>query len=322
MLHRRGGCDTHRGRRAALVGVDGSGVPGAGVATLLVQHLQAVLDEPAHLLGRLEPVVRVLGERAHDEAVQLRRHLVQDLGRQHGGVLDMLVDHGQRGLTGERRAQREKFVEQAADGVQVGAVVDGLAEGLLGREVLRGAHDHAGLRHGRLRAVQGARDAEVHHLHRAGVGDDHVRGLDVAVHDAVLVRVGERFQDTRDDDQGLFGTRRLRAEQEVADGAALDQLHDDVRDGAAGDDVLAGVVDRHDRMVVEPRDRLCLAGEAGLGDRVLGEIGTEQLDGDRAPEAYVLGREDLRHATPAESAGQSIPTVPDEPAVTPHLRRI
>ena len=44
------------------------------------------------------------------------------------------------------------------------------------------------------RAVQGAGDAEVHHLDRAGLGDDDVRGLDVAVHDAVLVRVREGFE--------------------------------------------------------------------------------------------------------------------------------
>lgn len=201
-------------------------------------------------------------------------------------------------------------------------MVDGLAEGLLGRQVLGRAHDHAGLRHGRLRAVQGARDAEVHHLHRTGVGDDHVRRLDVAVHDAVLVRVGEGLQDTGDNDQCLLGAGRLGVQEEVADRAALDDLHHDVGDDRAADGVLAGVVHGDDRVVVEARDRLGLAREAGLGDRVLGEVGAQELDRDGASEPDVLRGENLRHAAPAESVGQPVPAVADQPAVAPQLRRI
>ncbi|BCK70044.1 hypothetical protein Srufu_039970 [Streptomyces libani subsp. rufus] len=48
----------------------------------------------------------------------------------------MLVDDRERGLAGERRPQREEFVEQTAGGVEVGAGVDGLAERLLRGEVL------------------------------------------------------------------------------------------------------------------------------------------------------------------------------------------
>lgn len=88
------------------------------------------------------------------------------------------------------------------------------------------------------------------------------------------------------------------------------------------DHVLTGVVHGDDGVVVEPGDRLGLAREAGLGDRVLGQVGTEQLDRDGAPEAYVLGREHLGHAAPAESVGQPVPAVPHKSAVTPHLRRI
>lgn len=211
----------------------------------------------------------------------------------------MLVDHRQRRLAGERGPQREQFVQQTAGRVQVGAVVDGLAEGLLRGEVLRCAHDHAGLGHRRLRAVQGARDAEVHHLHRTGVRDDHVRRLDVAVHDAVLVRVGERLQDTRHDDQRLLGPGGLGVDQQVADRAALDELHHDVRHDRVADDVLARVVHGDDGVVVESGHRLRLTREAGLGHQVLGQVGAEQFDRDGAPEAHVLGRKHLGHAAPA-----------------------
>lgn len=116
----------------ALVHRDRAGVPRTRVAALDLEHLKAVLDQAAHLLGALEPVVRVLRERAHDQPVQLRRHRAQDLGRRDRNVLDVLVHHRQRGLAGERGPQRQEFVEQAAGGVEVGAVVDGLAQRLLG----------------------------------------------------------------------------------------------------------------------------------------------------------------------------------------------
>ncbi len=234
----------------------------------------------------------------------------------------MLVHNGKRRLTGERGPQREQFVEQTAGGVQVGAVVDGLAQRLLGGEVLRRSHDHAGLGHRRLRAVQRTGDAEVHHLDRAGVRDDHVGRLDVPVHDPVLVRVGQRLQHPGDDDQRLLRRRGLRVEQQVADGAALDELHDDVRDGLTGHGVLAGVVHRHHRMVVEAGDRLRLTREPGLGDRVLGKIGAQQLHRDRTSQPDVLGREDLGHAAPAQAAGQPVASVADDTADAPGIGAI
>ena len=90
----------------------------------------------------------------------------------------------------------------------------------------------------------------------------------------------------------------------------------------AADQVLAGVVDRDHRVVVEPGDRLGLAREAGLGDGVLGQVGAEQLDRDGAAQPDVLGGEHLGHAAPAESVGQPVAAVADQPAVTPQLRRI
>jgi hypothetical protein len=67
---------------------------------------------------------------------------------------------------------------------------------LLGRQVLRGAHDRAGLGHVR-RA--GARDPEVGDLRAALLVDDHVVGLDVAVHDPALVREARGAQDLEHD---------------------------------------------------------------------------------------------------------------------------
>lgn len=168
--------------------------------------------------------------------------------------------------------------------------------------------------------MQRTGDAEVHDLDGAAVRDDHVRGLDVTVHDAVLVAVGQRLQYTGDDDQRLVRRRGVGVQQQIADGVALDQLHHDVRHGVAADQILTGVVDRDHGMVVQPGHGLRLTREAGLGNRVLGEVGTQQLHGDGTAETDILGCEHLRHATAAQPSREPVAAIADQPAIAPHLR--
>src|SRR4029077_11712249 len=97
------------------------------------------------------------------------------------------------GLAGEER------VEEHADGVEVGALIDGLAEGLLGGEVAGRAHRHALFRGLGERAGSGVvvagdhlRDAEVEYLDGAATVDgqapEDVVELDVAMEDPGRVR--------------------------------------------------------------------------------------------------------------------------------------
>ena len=81
---------------------------------------------------------------------------------------------------------------------------------LLGTHVLRRAHHQAGLRHLLARlAARRLGDAEVHDLHavrrRRGLRDHDVVGLEIAVHDAQVVRRLERVGGLPDD---LGGARR------------------------------------------------------------------------------------------------------------------
>ena len=81
--------------------------------------------------------------------------------------------------------------------------VRGIARRLLGRHVRRRADRRAELRERRAgrrrrRGRDGLRDAEVGDDRRAPGEEDVVR-LDVAVHDAALVRVGERARDVAQD---------------------------------------------------------------------------------------------------------------------------
>ncbi len=76
--------------------------------------------------------------------------------------------------------------------------------------------------------------------------------------------------------------------------------------------VLAGVVDRDDRGVVQRGRGLRLAPEAGLELRVAGEVGAQQLDGDVAAQAHVAAAVDLGHAAVAEH-GPELVAVRQEP---------
>ena len=102
-------------------------------------------------------------------------------------------------------------------------------------------------------------DAEVGDLHLALRRDEHVAGLDVAVHDAV--RVGERRAPSAMSARDLGAAATARAARRldhVAERLAVDVLHDD----EGGVVLLAPVVDRDDVRVVQAGGGLRLAPEA------------------------------------------------------------
>ena len=94
---------------------------------------------------------------------------------------------------GEGGLEREQLVERGAEGVDVAAVVDdhALGERLLGAHVAERAEQVAGHRHAGV--LFDAGQAEVGDPELAGVVDQEVGRLDVAVEDAVLVGVVEGF---------------------------------------------------------------------------------------------------------------------------------
>ena len=189
---------------------------------------------------------------------------------------------------------REHLVEHAPERVDVGARVDGLALRLLGREVRGGADHRRGLR--RRGVALHPRDAEVHHLHLAGARDHHVRGLDVAVHDAVRVRGLQRRRDLLGELDGLHRRGRAAGREERRERAPLDVLHHDVLRVAVG----AGVEDAHDVRVVQARRGLRLTAEPRDESGVAVERVEEDLDRDGAVERRVEAPEDLGHPALAD----------------------
>ena len=116
---------------------------------------------------------------------------------------------GTRDDLGQRRRTHEQLVQHDAERVDIAARVHGDTAGLLGRHVLQRS-DHVALFGsvrllGELLVVDGFGDAEIDDFRngRAVVKrDEHVWGLDVAVNNALDVRVMSRFTDGREERQG------------------------------------------------------------------------------------------------------------------------
>ncbi len=130
------------------------------------------------------------------------------------------------------------------------------------------------------------------------LGDQDVAGLDVPVHQIVLVGGVERGRQLAGDAQR--GRRRERT-LPVEQGAQVlpgDVAHGDVQDALG----LAGLEDGHDVRVLDRGGHPGLLGEAAAEGVVAGVLGGEQFEGDGAAEAQVPGAVDDGHAAAAQLA--------------------
>ena len=144
----------------------------------------------------------------------------------------------------------------------------------------------------------GVRDAEVDDVDEVVGGDEHVAGLDVAVHHAVGVRGVERLGDLGDQVDGPLGRQRAAALDQRAEVGPVDEAHVDEQPAVD----LAVVVDRDDVRLAQPGDGVGLALEAALVLRVVGQRGGQQLQRDLAVAARVVGAVDLAHAARTDDA--------------------
>ena len=130
------------------------------------------------------------------------------------------------------------------------------------------------------------REAEIQNLD-SGFRDHDVAGLQIAVDDALFVRLRERSQNLRGIEERSCN-RKGSAFEPGGDGFALDQLHDQV--------VRADIEERADVGVVQRRDRARLALKTGA------ELLARGLDGHGAAQSSVNGPKNLPHAALSELA--------------------
>ena len=173
---------------------------------------------------------------------------------------------------------------------------------LLGSHVTRRADDQAQRREPaaqgrgarRLIGQRGATgNAEVEHLHPSGAGDHHVARLDVAVHDALGMRGGQRVGDLGGVAQRLSQRQPVGGNRAV-ERHAVDVLHHD--EGSVA--LLLDAVDRDDAGVIQRR------GGAGLVQKTapgfsFGDL--DHLDGHGAIEHRVSGPIHGAHAALPEA---------------------
>ena len=108
----------------------------------------------------------------------------------------MLSEEHHRRSTFERRPTCDQLVDDAGQAVLIGAPIDDVAVGLLGSHVGRRAHDDADLGEPRVPGCcrDCVRDTEIRQ-HWMAVGDEDVLGLDVAMDDALSMRIVEGARD-------------------------------------------------------------------------------------------------------------------------------
>ena len=269
-------------------------------------HLDDGGDGLSHLFGGGEAVRRLLLQATQDDVVDAGG---QPLDEERGcgrGLLRVGQQHRrQRGLD-ERRPTREAGKEHGAQGIDIGAAVDGFAQGLLGREEDRRTQ-HRSRRRQRRRRHEALLlgDAEVDELGlEAAFGARHehdVLRLDVSVHDAVGVGLVQGAGDLLDDVAGLFERERVRfVVDAIAQRPTLQQLHCIKNEAFFGDTT---VKDLDDAGVGDRGERLDLALEAG--ELVLPGVGG-QLERDLGLQRRVEGAPHLAHPAAADQLDEAV----------------
>ena len=251
------------------------------IASVLAQTTPDQRNEPERRIGRQRVPIGIAGD--------------------DGGE-----DIGQR-RTRERLTPGQHLVEHAAEGPDVGAAIDGLTSGLLGRHVGSRSEQNTRLcaataECGRVRQVrvdwrvrQRLRETEVEDLHRPVRRDLQVGRLEIPVDDASLVCVLQRLCNVARDRHRLWQPDRPDC-QSLGQRGTFDELHREPAD-------ISGVLDavnRRDAAVIERREHLGFALEPRQAVAVAREGRRQDFDGDVAVQTGIARAVDLAHPTGAK----------------------
>ena len=314
---RRGGRERARSRgrsarnlRRRLRSREDRAAPGIGVA---LQPLQV----GAHVGGGLVAQAWVLLQRLVDQVFQLGRNLRIEPHRRDRRFVQDGIEHRCAGVAAKRQCARQHLVENRAEGKQVGAHVQFLAQRLLGRHVGRRTHRRARAgqvlrrhRQGRRSSRRGhdgllycrhLRQSEVEHLGMPALGDQDVRRLDVAVDDPLCVRRIQRVGDLDSQVQHLLHRHRCARDQ-VFERGSVQVFHDDERTTLGFIDL----VNRADVGMVQRRGGKRLAPEPLQRRSVLRQIVGQELQGHMPRQLLVFGVIDHTHAAAAQLGDNSI----------------
>ncbi len=273
---------------------------------------ESVIDVDARITDVANPGMRVLFQAALQQAHnRVWRRIWQP------PPLGLMLEHSgqrvRRRLAVKGRLAGEHFEDDATECPDVGARVDRLAARLLWRHVGRRAEDDSRLSHrgGRDRRgvvglgleawglVERFGETKVQHLHRAVLTQLDVRGLEIAMDDALLVRRFERFGDLSCDPQRFVNGNRSSSDP-FGEVLPLDDLHHQRQRGDAACRRLLEPVDLGDARMIEGRQHFGFALESGQPVAIAGHLRRQHLQRDVALQARVSGSVDLTHTPGAQ----------------------
>jgi len=300
---------------------DGRGEPDPSGLRLLTGAAECDALSQGAGVGRA--LAGLLGQQVQDDLVEEPRKLGAVGAQGLGSRVAVSYEHRPGIVHVERWYARGDLVQHAAQGVEIAAVVHLPAADLLGRHVVRGAHGDAGAGEagGEADVVAEPRYAEVAELHGPVVEPHDVRGLEVTVHDALLMGVAEGVRDLlRDvDDVGHRQRVLLVVLQQLAQVAAFQELHDEVQDTVR----LPEVVDDGDSAVLERCGHPRLAAEAFTQNASEGLVllrphRFQALDGHLAAQRFVARTPHLAHASAPDQIEQPVAAL-NQPGVRHRL---
>ena len=199
-----------------------------------------------------------------------------------------------RKLLRERALRSQQLIGHESGREDVGTRVNRLSGKLLGRDVVERAEQRTGLREA---AVSESRDAEVENTYAPLGVDHHVRGLDVAMDDALGVRVVKSGQQLVQPSEFLSDGHRPPAGDDVGKRLSGDVLHDDERTV----EERAGLEDGDDVRVTQRAGRPRLGAEPAAQVLFVEPL-VQELDGDEAFDVRIASEVHTPHAAAAKPA--------------------
>ena len=251
-------------------------------------------------------ILRRLGQRASDHAIERPRHAGR-VRRARRRIVQVRQHRRRDRVAQERRSAGERREQHAAERVHVRAGVVRAGVELLRGHVVDGAEEVAGGRQPRVRAGE-AREAEVGQV-RVVVAEEHVGGLDVAMHEPGGMCRVQRSRHLVDDRGGAGRLEPAGVADQLVQVGPRDPAHHEVQPPV----LLAGLVDGDHVRVIDRGRHPRLALEALAEVAVGGVLGGDQLERDRAAQRDLGGAVDDPH--PAAAGDRLDPAARDMSAL-------
>ncbi len=206
-------------------------------------------------------------------------------------MAQQLLQHRAAGIG---RVARQHEIERAAKGVDVAPQV-GITRviGLLGRNVIEGSQRDPRGGHvvTEIKVLRSSK-THVHQLDEAFLSDQHVRRLDVPMHDPAIGGMLKCIGKLRGVIDGIINRKDTTPGDQIANVRPLDVLEDDVVPIA----MAAGIEDTSDTRMIELGSTLRLVSETPLQIGIVADK-RDHLDRNRSVQLLILGAKHRPHSS-------------------------